>query len=701
MDDIGTNKISNRRRHSSAETITVKKTVNVRLSVQDSQFRSATESSLVKGVLFHQDNAPNHKSVTAMAAIHDFGFYLIEHPPYSPDLAPSDFHLFSKLKAAISGTHFQSDDDVIFAVDGFLTSQDKEFFKSANQINRYNSQVGNCHVIKQYIKRAFAELSAIPNIAVIGSGGGVRAMTGMSSVFCTLHDLDLLQYILYVVGLSGSAWYLTTLYSHKKWPLVHPKKIHTEIKEKVLNDLFNTLNEILKAPRTWLSSLILQHKPMNITQLFGLSLGSNLMPDRFTTRWSYQRDKIKDGRVPFPLLACIHAKSDTPAKDYHEWVEISPFEVAIPKYGIGMDTVLFGSVFDKGNLIKRMEELPLYYINGIIGSAFTIINEELALLRKDEKRHNNDVETDGVPDEVTRPMDDDDLESLEYREDMDKTNRAEDSKDVFTDLYADTNGHCMAVKEKKLEVSVLTQNIVDEQRIRRIQKECPFWLKDFMSETLSNHANQSSNEENDFEIDGIMDDALGYIKSLKIFERADRNQPMCFVDAGFAFNSPYPLVLRAPRSVDLILSFDFTDRGSVHGDPFKEVRLAKTWADLHKVKFPPVPVFDKRQGVKELYILEDEDDPLCPVIMHFVLMNRDFKLFSSPGHLRQTADEVKFANFDLFQNDSCPYNSQNFKLTNLQFERLSELVRFNILNNKEKILEQMQRAAERQANAMQ
>ena len=72
---------------------------------------------LTKGVLFHQDNAPVHKSVIAMAAIHDCGFKSIAHPPYSPDLAPSDFHQFPKLKTAISGTHFQSDDDVIHAVD--------------------------------------------------------------------------------------------------------------------------------------------------------------------------------------------------------------------------------------------------------------------------------------------------------------------------------------------------------------------------------------------------------------------------------------------------------------------------------------------------------------------------------------------------------------------------------------------------------
>ena len=95
-----------------------------------------------KGVFFHQHNTPVHKSVIAMAAIHDCGFLLIEHPPYSPDLAPSDFHLFPKLKTAISDTHFQSDDDVIHAVDDFLNGQGKDFFKSGIEALKHHWQ--NC-----------------------------------------------------------------------------------------------------------------------------------------------------------------------------------------------------------------------------------------------------------------------------------------------------------------------------------------------------------------------------------------------------------------------------------------------------------------------------------------------------------------------------------------------------------------------------
>jgi hypothetical protein len=33
----------------------------------------------------------------------------MEHPPYSPDLAPSDFHLFDPLKHHLSGERFPDD----------------------------------------------------------------------------------------------------------------------------------------------------------------------------------------------------------------------------------------------------------------------------------------------------------------------------------------------------------------------------------------------------------------------------------------------------------------------------------------------------------------------------------------------------------------------------------------------------------------
>lgn len=43
---------------------------------------------------------------------------------------------------------------------------------------------------------------------------------------------------------------------------------------------------------------------------------------------------------------------------------------------------------------------------------------------------------------------------------------------------------------------------------------------------------------------------------------------MMLLDAGLSFNSPYPLVLHPCRKVDLIISFDWSDRGKDENWPF-------------------------------------------------------------------------------------------------------------------------------------
>jgi hypothetical protein len=42
------------------------------------------------------------------------------HPVYSPDLAPSDFHVFGPLKEALEGKKFRADDEVTLSVQRWL-----------------------------------------------------------------------------------------------------------------------------------------------------------------------------------------------------------------------------------------------------------------------------------------------------------------------------------------------------------------------------------------------------------------------------------------------------------------------------------------------------------------------------------------------------------------------------------------------------
>ena len=84
---------------------------------------------LRRGVLFHQDNAPVHTCALATAAIEECGFELIEHPAYSPDLAPSDYYLFPNLKKDIRGIRFEDDNAVQNAVFDWFEGRSEEFYK--------------------------------------------------------------------------------------------------------------------------------------------------------------------------------------------------------------------------------------------------------------------------------------------------------------------------------------------------------------------------------------------------------------------------------------------------------------------------------------------------------------------------------------------------------------------------------------------
>ena len=76
------------------------------------------------------DNAPAHTSEVALHAAHQCGYQILSHPPYSPDLAPSDFYLFRLMKKPLRGKRFGTDNEVIEAVEQWFSDMPKEFFQS-------------------------------------------------------------------------------------------------------------------------------------------------------------------------------------------------------------------------------------------------------------------------------------------------------------------------------------------------------------------------------------------------------------------------------------------------------------------------------------------------------------------------------------------------------------------------------------------
>jgi histone-lysine N-methyltransferase SETMAR len=84
---------------------------------------------LLLGVLLLHDNACPHSAAHTKETLQELKSEALNHPPYSPDLAPSDFHLFGSFKDALRCHQFADDDDEVKeAMHDCIRTQPKTFF---------------------------------------------------------------------------------------------------------------------------------------------------------------------------------------------------------------------------------------------------------------------------------------------------------------------------------------------------------------------------------------------------------------------------------------------------------------------------------------------------------------------------------------------------------------------------------------------
>lgn len=83
--------------------------------------------------ILHQDNAPAHTALSVKQFLADNKIPVLNHPPYSPDLAPCDFYLFPKVKESLKGTHFETLEQVKDKTATLLRSITPEDFQNCYQ----------------------------------------------------------------------------------------------------------------------------------------------------------------------------------------------------------------------------------------------------------------------------------------------------------------------------------------------------------------------------------------------------------------------------------------------------------------------------------------------------------------------------------------------------------------------------------------
>lgn len=87
------------------------------------------EAANHKGVVFHHDNAKPHTCLVTRQKLLDLGWDVLSHPTYSPDLAPSDYHLFRIIQNSLNGKIFNNDNEVKSHLILFLDSKDQKFYE--------------------------------------------------------------------------------------------------------------------------------------------------------------------------------------------------------------------------------------------------------------------------------------------------------------------------------------------------------------------------------------------------------------------------------------------------------------------------------------------------------------------------------------------------------------------------------------------
>ena len=78
--------------------------------------------------MYHHDNAWPHTSLMTQNKLTELGWEVLMHPTYSPDLAPSDYHLFRSLQNSFDGKKLADRDAAETDLGKFFNNKPQKFY---------------------------------------------------------------------------------------------------------------------------------------------------------------------------------------------------------------------------------------------------------------------------------------------------------------------------------------------------------------------------------------------------------------------------------------------------------------------------------------------------------------------------------------------------------------------------------------------
>nr|XP_046175030.1 cytosolic phospholipase A2 gamma-like [Oncorhynchus gorbuscha] len=572
--------------------------------------------------------------------------------------------------------------------------------------------------IKKWLKgQGFnCELEDVPNIALLGSGGGERAAVGMLGSLHQLEQDNLLGSLLYMCGVSGTTWCMSSLYSD---PALSLSKRCDEIIKKLRGPKVNLSKAV-----EWLKLRKEENQDINLTDFWGAFTASYFMKEMHTRCLSEDAHIIK----PYPIYSAIeldcHKQDDTKGV----WFEMTPYESGFSGLGAFIPTSCLGSKFKGGALREKRKEMDMVLLQGICGSAIADmqINNDEVVKRiwslfgdrpvvpsagfgpgYESSKVVEEKVCECVPSRVVRCV----SELIKYADDPDPLK----TKEVITTLgqllkgLVSSKGEMLwnmdpeswkrtsLVERKKFIETVSLELILSSDSWAKDWKDKRYTCND---EAMSRESMRTSKKPDKVPItNSWLSDGLWIVQNIFplvqkwewgttsnfLFKIDDTNVPSSMaskekihlVDAGLKLNSPYPPVLRTSRKVDLIISLDFSE-----GDPFETVFNAKKYALQQKLPFPPVKesVREEKDHPQDCYVFEGQY-PEEPTIMHMPLFN-----------LQNCQDE------EGIKKEREKYTTLRQPYGAPENERLLKKAKDNLKNNKYRILVQIIMAVQRRKN---
>ncbi|XP_036421431.1 cytosolic phospholipase A2 gamma-like [Colossoma macropomum] len=400
----------------------------------------------------------------------------------------------------------------------------------------------------------------VPNIAVLGSGGALRAMVGLLGSLSQLKEEGLLDCIMYLSGVSGSTWCMASLYKEPDWST----KLDT-VKNNIVQRLADG-SVSLKEMGEKLAKYYSEKDNFSLTDVWSVLIVSNMVNEINEHKLTEQRGKYT--KDPYPVYTVIDKQCKYDRLNADPWFEITPDESGYSLTGAFVDSSCLGSQFENGNKIKKQPEIDMLYLQGLCGSVLADMEYILKKLQ-----------------ELITPT----TGSAQQR----KASQTPDVPKAPEALLTLVELNLRALKKEDLtnHLKAMDEHLKESWiAILRSMEKLVHWTWG------TNH-----NYLYKMEVEGV-DSSVSMSKTRE------------YEDSGALLNSPYFSVLRKERDIDLIISLDFSE-----GDPFKTVvHAAEKCKDL-QIPFPEVVLPAENTEPQDFYVFKGSSD--APTVIHMPLFN--------------------------------------------------------------------------------